>query len=119
MAQINNIPSWMEQFIPEITSGEIKTLSELKEFESDGMSSGIIGVLRTGVISTMNAKIDLLNELKNSGKLILAEPPAKSTKIDWNKVQALLSDKIGEGHKRWVEVLDTNICIGWYNTMIN
>ena len=89
MVQLSNIPFWMEQFIPEITSGEIKTLSELnEEFTPNGMSSGIIGVLRNGVISIMNAKIELLNELKNSGKLVLAEPAAKSTKIDWSKVQS-------------------------------
>ena len=66
--QLDNIPDWMEQYIPEMTDGAIQTKSELKEYFGEE-KSGMDGVLRNSVIRTLDVKIALLNNLKKANKI--------------------------------------------------
>ena len=115
--QLSEIPKWMEQFIPEMTNGEMKTKAELEAYLGDE-KSGMLGVIRTGVIVNWNNTIDLLEKLKASGKLVIAAEPAKSMRIDWDKVHTLLADGVDKTNPRWSEVVATNICLSWYNFML-
>ena len=66
--QVDEIPQWMEQFIPEITDGAFSTKAELLVQigeEKDGMA----GVVRSGHISFINNRIHFLKNLKKANKI--------------------------------------------------
>ena len=64
MLKLNEIPEWMEQYIPSITNGEYTTkevlLSDMEKHIKPWMG---------GVIANLNAKIELLQELHKNNLL--------------------------------------------------
>lgn len=39
-------------------------------------------------------------------------------RVDWKMVSELLTNKIDEKSERWNEVINTNVCISWYQFML-
>ncbi len=66
--KLNNIPDWMEQYIPEITDGAHQTKAELIE-EIGDECEGMRGVMRTGQITFINNRIALIQNLKKENKI--------------------------------------------------
>lgn len=116
--KLNNIPYWMEEFLPILSEGNYKTSAELiaeVSIEKNGMEA----VLQHGVIEYWNNTIELLELLHKSNKLVLAPAKPKSSRVDWEAVSGLLKDGVNESSSRWNEVLQTNVCISWYKHMIS
>ena len=58
--ELVEIPEWMEKFIIYMTEGEIDNLNSLSFMCSDLKS------WQVGIIANLNAKIELLNELRKN-----------------------------------------------------